>query len=153
MAKSKHKGSVSPSARSLKELRRLGYIAQSVEKRIPYKFITQDYIHCIDIIAFREGEVIGVQATSGANVAARINKALDIPELVGWLKAGCAYEVWGWSKKGARGKRKLWELTRRPLTLGDVPSITLARFLEVFGTFSTDERNNGGLDGGQLFRA
>lgn len=148
MAKSKHKGSVSPSARSLKELRRLGYIGQSVEKRIPFKFITQDYIHCIDIIAFREGEVIGVQATSGAHVAERINKALAIPELVGWLKAGCKFEVWGWSKQGARGKRKMWQLTRRPLLLGDVPSTTTARFLEVFSTFGTDERNNGGLDGG-----
>lgn len=136
MAKSKHKGSVSPSARSLKELRRLGYIGQSVEKRIPYKFITQDYIHCIDIIAFREGEVIGVQATTTGHISHRINKALDIPELVGWLKANCAFEVWGWSKKGPRGKRKMWELTRRRVTLLDIPATTHDNFAKILSKYS-----------------
>lgn len=128
MAKSRHKGSISPSARSLKELRRQGYIGQSVEKRIPYSFITQDYIHCIDIIAFREGEVIGVQATTTTHITDRINKALAVPELVGWLKAGCKFEVWGWSKKGPRGEQKHWTLTQRKVSLSDFPATTIANF-------------------------
>lgn len=137
MAKPRHKSKVSPSARSLQELRRQGYIGQSVEKRIPYSFITQDYIHCIDIIAFRENEVIGVQATTTTHITHRFNKALTVPELVGWLKAGCKFQVWGWSKKGPRGKKKHWTLTQRNLYLSDFPATTLAEFEKILSRHSS----------------
>lgn len=73
----------------------------------------------IDVCAIRSTErgVFGVQATSGSNITARIKKSLAIPELKIWLEAGNKFEVWGWKKKGARGKRKLWTVDKRVITL------------------------------------
>lgn len=142
MATKRRKSSVSPSARSLKELRKQGYIAESVEKRIR-NWITKDFINVIDILAFKTngeiGDVVGVQATSTDHVSHRINKALAEPRLVGWLKAGCRFEVWGWAKRGARGERKLYTLTRRELTLADFSADTIRSFAEISGTLNTDE--------------
>lgn len=118
----------SPTARSLERLRAEGFIAEVVEKVIPGCFIKRDFIHCIDIIAFRPEspvhpyaeawyprEIVGIQATSGSNHAARRTKALDIPELKLWLQAGGQFEVWSWSppKEGRK-----WALRRERITLG-----------------------------------
>ena len=111
--------STSPTARTLALLRQAGYLAEVVEKRLPKCFITRDLFGCIDVLAVRAGEVLGIQCTSGSNVAARLSKALDTPQLRTWLAAGCGFEVWGWRKSKRSGK---WELTRRSLTIQDIPS-------------------------------
>ncbi len=76
----------------------------------------------IDVTAIRSTEngVLGVQATSGSNITARIKKSLVIPELKIWLEAGNRFEVWGWKKKGKRGKRKLWTVDKRIISLKEV---------------------------------
>ncbi len=114
------KSKTTPTARTLAELRRLGYLAEVVERRLPRCFITKDLFGIIDVLAIREGEVLGVQCTSGSNLAARVTKALATPELRNWFAAGCAFEACGWRKSVRSGR---WELTRRPLTLDDFTDV------------------------------
>lgn len=113
--------STSPTARSLAALRAEGYLAAVVERRLPRGFITQDLFGVADLIAVRPGSpVLLVQCTSSSNAAARVAKVLASEALPMLLSAGVAVEVWGWSLKGAKGKRKLWQLTRRAITLADL---------------------------------
>lgn len=115
--------SASPTARSLARLRAEGYCAQAVERFCVFSRRRVDLFGVIDLVAVRAGEpVLGVQATTGSNAAARITKALAVPQLRAWLAAGAAFEVWAWSKRGPGGGRKTWQLTRRPLTLADLPA-------------------------------
>lgn len=119
-----------PTARTLKELRSLGYVAQVVEKWIPQCRKRLDLFGCIDILSVENGlmmpggrrGILAVQATSGANHSARVAKAKAEPLLRTWLETGSTFEVWSWAKRGARGKRKLWTLRREHLTLNDLPS-------------------------------
>jgi hypothetical protein len=111
----------SPSQRTLERLRKDGYIAQVVEKRVPFRNITQDLFGCIDILAVKPGHpVLGVQATTVSNQSARYKKSIAIPELRVWLEAGCRFEVWGWAQSGKEGKRKLWTPSIRNVRLVDL---------------------------------
>lgn len=111
-----------PTQRTLEALRRNGYIAEVVEKRLPRGFVTRDLFGCIDILAVKPGEpVLGVQATTRSNQAARYHKSIAVPELRPWLAAGCVFEIWGWALAGARGKRKLWQPAVRRVSLAELP--------------------------------
>jgi hypothetical protein len=70
-----------------------------VDRQSPSR-IRRDLFSCIDIVAVRTGiaGVLGVQATSASNVAARVNKARKLAALAVWLRAGNAFQVWGWSQ-------------------------------------------------------
>ena len=87
------------------------------EKWIPQARRRIDLFGIIDVLAIRDDEILGVQATTGPNAAARVTKALAEPRLERWLLAGGHFEVWGWRKVGARGKRKLWAVRRVVLYL------------------------------------
>jgi hypothetical protein len=100
----------SPTARSVEELRKRGYpLVDVVEKRIPGCFITRDLWNIVDIIAVSETDILGVQATSGPNVAARVAKIAESEALPIVLKAGIRIAVWGW-RKGADGHWVLREV-------------------------------------------
>lgn len=99
----------SPTQRTLAECKRRGWTAGIVERRLT-RFVTQDFLGCIDIIAITPDGLVGIQATSGANHAARVSKALAEPRLATWLAPGRTFAVWSWSKQGGCGKRKLWTL-------------------------------------------
>ena len=120
---------MSPTQRTLAELKRRGWICQVVEKWNPHARIRQDLFGCIDIIAIVEGTLttavdveagsitvepfsclLGIQATSGANHASRREKMLSEPRAHSWMKAGGRLAIWSWAKKGPRGKRKTWQL-------------------------------------------
>ena len=102
-------------------LRREGYEAAVVEKWLPHLRRRLDLFGVIDILAVRaRGPVLAVQATTGSNGAARLKKAVAEPRLAVWLAAGQRFEVWAWSKRGSRGKRKKWIVTRITVTEGDV---------------------------------
>jgi len=81
-------------------------IAEVVERWIPRAFVRKDFIGCIDILAFAkngaESGVIGIQATSLANVSHRVAKAKASPLLPHWLQAGNRFAVHGWGKKKNR---------------------------------------------------
>lgn len=102
---------VSPTQRTLAYCRKRGMPAAVVERWNPHARIRQDLFGFIDVVVLRGDRVLGVQATSGGNVAARVTKAREQPAFADWL--ACAdFEVWGWRKVGPRGKRKLWKLRR-----------------------------------------
>ena len=108
-----------PTTRSLKLLRDEGYTVAVTEHWNAFANCRVDLFGFIDLVAIREDSpgVLGVQTTSVSNISARVEKIFSNPITKIWLKAGNRLEVHGWGKHGARGKRKLWDLTRRPLTL------------------------------------
>jgi hypothetical protein len=109
----------SPTQRSLKLLRNAGYICHIVEKYNSFTRTRSDVYGFGDILACKasqNGSYL-VQTTSRANLNARINKIMAIPEAVIWLRAGNGILVHGWSKMGKAGKRKLWHCEVRCLSL------------------------------------
>ena len=112
---------MSPTQRTLAELRKRGWPAQVVEQTVPRTFIKRDLFGCIDIIAVvptievggfvvQHCRILGIQVTSGSNHSARVTKALKEPRMRAWCEAGGQFEVWSWAKRGPRGKRKAWML-------------------------------------------
>lgn len=106
-----------PTQRSLKLLRERGYHASVVEKWNMHAKIRQDLWGFVDILAIRDGEILGVQTTSGAHVAERIKKIAASPLIATVLSAGVKVVVHGWDKKGPRGKMKRWECREELLTV------------------------------------
>jgi hypothetical protein len=111
----------SPTQRSLALLRKQGYIAQVVEKYNAFSGKKNDLFGCIDILAVKAGEILGVQTTSADNVSARVRKSLSEPRLKVWFEAGGLFVVHGWGLRGKRGERKLWRARIVELTLNDLP--------------------------------
>lgn len=112
---------VSPTARSLKRLRELGYMVQVVERFNPGARVRQDLYSFIDILAVRPGEILGVQACTVGDLSKRLAKIeSDGVRAKGrrWLEAGGRIEVHGWGKYGPRGKRKVWDV--RVVTLAEL---------------------------------
>lgn len=101
----------SPTSRSLKNLRERGYICQIVEKFNMFSKKRIDLFGFIDILCIKEGEpgTLGVQTTTTGNINARITKAEALQEYHTYL-TGNKVEFHGWSKKGAKGKRKTWQV-------------------------------------------
>ena len=100
----------SSTQRSLKLLRERGYMAAVTEHWNPHARLRQDLFGFVDIVAVsRLYGIIAVQTTSGANMAARIDKIRESVHAKVWLDADGTILVHGWRKVGARGARKLWE--------------------------------------------
>ena len=99
----------SPTQRSMKAMRDLGFVAVVVERWNPDARVRNDLFGMFDILAMRQGSIVGVQTTSGANFSSRIHKIRENPLHLVWLSFG-KIEVHGWEKKGPRGKRKVWEV-------------------------------------------
>ena len=101
---------MSPTQRSLKKLRADGWFVAIVEKWNSFTHIRQDLWGFGDLLAIRGDTALIVQTTSGANVAARLEKIKAIPAAEAWLQSPTRrIVVHGWRKAGARGKRKLWD--------------------------------------------
>jgi hypothetical protein len=58
-------------------MRALGYLCGVVEQRVPYTHTTRDLFGFIDIVCVKGEDIVGVQTTSGDNVAARITKIVE----------------------------------------------------------------------------
>ena len=101
---------MTPTQRTLAECRKRGWIAQVVERWNPHARIRQDLFGCIDIVALTPEGILGIQACAGSSHAARMTKALGEERMHRWRIAGGKFQVWSWSKRGARGKRKVWTL-------------------------------------------
>lgn len=102
-------------ARTIERLRREGYTAANVERF--YGGVSHDLFNCIDILAMSEDELIGIQCTTVAHQSERMKKIQAEPMMKTWIIGGRRLQVWGWAKKGPRGKRKLWEVTITEVTL------------------------------------
>jgi hypothetical protein len=107
---------VTPTARSLAELRKRGYLAGVVERHNVFSRKKSDLFGFLDVVAVRDGEILGIQATSGSNVSARIAKIRAAAELPIVLSSGMRIAVWGWAKRGKRNKRKVWTLREEVVT-------------------------------------
>lgn len=98
-----------PTQRTLAELRKRGYTCAIVEHWNPHARKRHDLFGIVDVLALRSGETLGIQATSGSNVAARVSK-IAASEHVGALRAaGWSLAVWGW-RKAANGRWTLREV-------------------------------------------
>jgi hypothetical protein len=95
---------MSPTARTLAHLRRLGFTAGLVERWVPHRDIRVDLFGIGDVLGVhpRDRSVLLVQCTSDAHVADRLKRVQARPELPALLAAGVAVEVWGWSLRAGR---------------------------------------------------
>jgi hypothetical protein len=100
---------MSPTQRSLAEMRNRGYTAQVVEKWNPWAKIRQDLFGFIDVLCVGLGETVAVQCTSGSNVSSRIKKIAESQDLPTIRRAGWRILVHGW-RKNAKGKWVLREV-------------------------------------------
>jgi hypothetical protein len=87
--------------------------------RTPFR---RDLFNLGDVLAVEPAEpgCLLVQACMTGDQARRLAKVRAEPKARAWLTAGNRLEVWGWSKRGARGKRKLWEATTTRVGLSDL---------------------------------
>lgn len=104
----------SPTQRTLSLCKRNGIEAGIVEKWNHHAHIRQDLFGFIDIVAMNGGNVIGIQATSGSNVSARVKKILANPKALLWLRSGGLLYVHGW-RKPAKSRR--WECREVEITV------------------------------------
>src|SRR5262245_44019830 len=102
-AKSDKPMPMSPTAHTLKRLRRLGYLTEPVERFVANagqggRGIRRDWGHFADVLACHPArkEILLVQTTSLPNVGARLTKAKGRPELAAWLASGGRAVVHGW---------------------------------------------------------
>lgn len=128
--KKRRKKGASPSARTLAECRKRGWIAQVVERFNSYTNRLVDLFGVIDVVVITPTGILGIQATSGDNHASRRVKIFDEPRAKAWLQAGAALQVWSWSKRGSSGKRKLWTLRVEDIRVEDFAA-DVARETEV----------------------
>jgi hypothetical protein len=116
---------MSPTVRTLDLLRASGYLAETVEKWLPRINRRRDLFHVGDVLAVhphRRPGFLLVQATTRAHVQARLDKARGRPELAVWLRAGGAFEVWGWFRRGKR-----WEVLQVALEGTDRQTVPLTQ--------------------------
>ena len=77
-------------------------------------FAIADYV-ALDSPHERKG-VLGIQVTDATNRASHRQDLLHDetkgPKLLLWLACGNPFELHSWAIQGAKGKRKLWKLTR-----------------------------------------
>lgn len=99
--------SASPTSLTLRHLRDLGYTAEVTERWNPHARVRNDLFGFVDVLAVRGGETLAVQTTSASNVAARIRKIADHPNLPAVRAAGWSIRCHGWAKRAGR-----WTLTR-----------------------------------------
>lgn len=92
----------SPTARSLALLRALGMRAEVVERWNPHSKTRHDLFGFADLLALGQGSILAVQATSSANLSARMRKMEGLDALFDWLAAGGRVEAWGWKRRQGR---------------------------------------------------
>lgn len=110
----------SPTERSLERLRSHGWTCAIVEKWNAHARCKQDLFGFGDILCIRPGhQPLLVQTTTQSNAAARVAKIISEPRAKTWLLTASDIQVHGWAKRGARGKRKMWTVTERNVTLDD----------------------------------
>lgn len=107
--KKRKKPGVSPTQRTLAELRKRGYLAAVVERWNPHAHIRQDLFGFVDVLGIKGGETIAIQTTSGDHVADRVQKIADSDKVGILRKAGWRIAVWGW-RKAATGRWALREV-------------------------------------------
>ena len=107
----------SPTQRSLKHIRELGFHAQVVERYNSFAHVRVDLFQWIDIVAVNpKVPILGIQTTTKGNMGARLEKARGNAALMAWLLNG-SLELHGWRKLKGR-----WVVDVHRITLDDLIS-------------------------------
>ena len=108
---------MTPTARTLAEYRKRGYMIGAVERWSPHTNRRHDLFGFIDLIACGQGEIVAIQATTTSNLASRATKIKTDPEVSEaarrWLQAGGRIVVIGWRKYAKAVDRKFWRHSAR----------------------------------------
>lgn len=123
---------LSPTQRTLRQLREEGYICGIVERFNPYAGEhgkRQDLFGFIDIIAIKHDAICGIQSC-GSDFPKHNKRILENEFALKWLKAKGHIELWGWRKvKHKRGgKLMVWRPRVKVYSLKDFdePEILLS---------------------------
>ena len=101
----------SPTQRSKAYAKKLGYAVAVVEHWNSFARVRQDLFGFGDLLCMKAGEpLLLVQTTTTGNMQSRIVKIAALPESALWISTGNTIAVWGWAKRGGKGKRKVWTL-------------------------------------------
>jgi hypothetical protein len=103
--------SLTPTQLTLRKLREEWPLVEVVERWNPHARIRQDLFGFIDVIAVGPDGVLCVQATSGDNVASRVRKIADHPNLPHVREANISVQVWGWTKRKGRWVQRIVDIS------------------------------------------
>ena len=95
------KKGLSPTQRTLRELRNQGCICDIVERFNSFAGPfgkRMDYLGFIDLIALAPDGIVGVQCCAGSGMSDHRKKILENEYAPEWLKSGGRIELWGWRK-------------------------------------------------------
>jgi hypothetical protein len=93
---------VTPTALTVRHLRTTWPVVEVVERYVAHAGRRHDLFGFIDVLAVGPDGTLAVQTTTSANVAARVRKIADHPNLAAVREAGWTIHVHGWRKKGGR---------------------------------------------------
>lgn len=114
----------SPTQRTLAWLRDQGFRAEVVERHNSFSGRKTDLLGFIDILALNPDVTLGVQATSGSNVAARVAKIRDLDTPREWLAQGSRkIMVVGWKRYAKAEAGRWWRPIIREVTLADLEGL------------------------------
>lgn len=117
-------GELSPTQRTLKELKEQGFVCDIVEKWNAYAKRRKDLFGIVDILALDPTRgFLGVQCT-GNDYSGHLKKLTEekAQECMDWLSTpGGCLELWAWRRVKVKrgGKAKIWRPRIKILTLDD----------------------------------
>jgi hypothetical protein len=116
---------MTPTARTLTALRRLGFVADVCERWLPVVKRKRDLFGVADVAAVhpRDKVLLLVQCTSAAHVPDRLRRVQARPETRRLLAAGVAVEVWGWALRAGR-----WRVRRVAVRTEDLAAVVVQAF-------------------------
>lgn len=105
----------SPTQRTLKELRELGWDVDIAERNIPHAKLKKDLFGFIDILGMKGDYLLAIQTTTGDHHADRDRKILASPLAPKWITEFRKLELWSWRKglSNGRGSRLVWKLRKK----------------------------------------
>lgn len=102
---------MTPTQLSKRQLEKEGYLVEITERWNAFARKRKDLFDFIDLLAIKEGEILGVQTTSASNINARINKIRENENYKPVLASGIKVIVHGWKKN----KSNRWEVKTKEL--------------------------------------
>ena len=102
---------MSPTQRTLKRYRELGYHCEVTEKWIPGANIRKDLWGFCDILCLKGEEVLAVQACHYTDISKRVAKITNSDHVDKVREANIGIEVIGWHKPKFRYKCKVVDLS------------------------------------------
>jgi hypothetical protein len=100
---------MSPTQRTLADMRKRGYRCAVVEKWNAHARIRQDLFGVVDVLCIGNGETVAIQTTGGSNVASRIAKIAESEAVPDMRDCGWKIFVHGW-RRNSKGKWVLREV-------------------------------------------